>query len=122
MGPMLQVPQDQVPEDGGTMSGYHVAFGVKPGVPAHFNLVTVGIPGLFGDTPVWSITTAGDVFDFDLPDFENIEGTPGIAPGSYKLTIMRVYKDNFDIDNYDLSDFSTLDWRSWAIDVSYFSK
>ncbi|MFT5430721.1 MAG: hypothetical protein ACI9OJ_001397 [Myxococcota bacterium] len=122
MGPMMQVPQDQTPEDGGVMNGYHIGFGVKPGVDAHFNRVSVAIPGAFGDTPVWSITTAGDVFEFDLPDFENIEGTPGIADGSYKLTIIRAYKDNFDIDNYDLSDFSQLDWRSWSIDVTYFTK
>lgn len=123
MGPMLQVPEQQKPEDGGLMADdYHIGFDVKPGVPAHFNFLTVAIPGLFGDTVVWSITTDGDIFDFDLPDFENIEGTPGIADGFYKLTIMRIYKDNFDIDNYDFSDFATTSWRSWAVDVTFFNK
>jgi hypothetical protein len=122
MGPMLQVPYNQDPADGGLMQGYHVAFDVKPGVPAHFNYLKVGIPSLFGDIPVWSITTDGDVFDFDLPDVSNIAGTPGIAQGFYKLTILRVYKDDFDINNYDLSELSTKRWRSWAVDVTYFNK
>ena len=122
MGPMLQVPEQQNPEDGGTMKDYHIGFNVKPGPAAHFHYLSVAVPGLLGDTPVWNITTKGDVFEFDLPDFANIEGTPGIPGGGYKLTIIRVYKDDFDIDNYDLSDFATLKWRSWAMDVTWFSK
>ncbi|HIA02723.1 MAG TPA: hypothetical protein EYN66_12580, partial [Myxococcales bacterium] len=123
MGPMLQVPEQQNPADGATLEKYYMSFAAKPGVPAHFNYITVAIPTLFGDVPVWFITTDGDVFEFDLPDFPNIEGTPGIASGElYKLTIIRVYKDNFDIDNYDFTDFSTLKWRSWAVDVTYFTK
>ena len=122
MGPMLQVPYNQDPADGGMMQGYHVSFDVKPGVPAHFNYVKVAIPGLFGDIPVWSITTDGALFDFTLPDFANIAGTPGIDQGFYKLTILRVYKDDFDIDNYDLSELSTSRWRSWAVDVTTFNK
>ncbi len=122
MGPMLQVPEQQDPADGGKMDGFHVAFQTKPGPAAHFHYLSVAIPGPFGDIPVWNITTAGDVFEFDLPDFANIQGTPGIDAGAYKLTIIRVYKDDFDIDNYDLSDFSNLDWRSWSIDTTFFTK
>jgi hypothetical protein len=123
MGPMLQVPEQQNPADGATLEEYFLSFAVKPGVPAHFNYITVVIPTLFGDVPVWYITTDGDIFDFDLPDFPNIEGTPGIPDGNvYKLTIIRVYKDNFDIDNYDFKDFNTLKWRSWAVDVTFFTK
>jgi hypothetical protein len=119
---MLKVPEKQVPADGAKMIGNKLQFEVEPGVPAHFNYITVTIPGLFGDTPVWSITTDGDVTEIELPDFENIEGTPGIGTGTYKLTIIRVYKDDFDIDNYDFSDLDTTRWRSWAIDETLFSK
>ncbi|MBT9559404.1 MAG: hypothetical protein IV100_25470, partial [Myxococcales bacterium] len=121
MGPMLKVPEKQVPANGAKMIGNQLHFEVEPGVPAHFNYITVTIPGLFGDTPVWSITTDGDVTHIELPDFENIEGTPGIGAGTYKLTIFRVYKDDFDIDNYDFSDLDTTRWRSWAIDETLFS-
>jgi hypothetical protein len=122
MGPMLQVPYNQVPSDGGAMIGYNLNFDAKPGVPAHFHYLKVEIPSLFGDIPVWTITTDGDIFDFDLPDFANIAGTPGIAAGGYKLSIWRVYKDGFDIDNYDMKDLSVYKWRSWSFDVTMFSK
>ena len=123
MGPMLQVPKYQKPADGAVMTGFSVGFGVDPGVPAHFNTVNIAIPGAFGDTPVWQIMTDGDVFAFDLPDFENIEGTPGIAAGNtYKLTIRRVYAEDFDIDNYDFLDLSVYRWRSWSVAETLFTK
>jgi len=119
MGPLLQVPQDQNPADGGQMQDYHVDFDVKPGVPAKYNIIEVFIPTPFGDVAVWNITTDGDVFDFDLPDFANIEGTPGIPAGGYGLRIMRGYNEDFDIDNYDNYDFNP---KSWAIDTTFFTK
>lgn len=124
MGPMLRVPENQNPEDGAKIVGDHISFTVDPsGVPAHFNYITVTIPTLMGETPVWTITTDGDVYDFTLPDFENIEGTPGIATGNtYILRIFRVFKEEFTIDNYDFSDLDTTRWRSWAIDATTFSK
>ncbi|MFT7622775.1 MAG: hypothetical protein ACI9WU_001950 [Myxococcota bacterium] len=119
MGPLLQVPQDQTPEDGGVMPGFDVSFGVKPGVEAKYNVVEIFIPTPFGDSPIWNITTDGTVFDFELPDFANIEGTPGIPAGSYGLRIMRGWNENFDIDNYDNFDFNP---RSWSIDTIFFTK
>jgi hypothetical protein len=120
MGPMLEVPEGQNPADGGVMGDYFVSFEVKPGVPAHYNLLNVFIPTPFGETPVWTITTDGDVFDFDLPDFANIEGTPGIAGGGfYGLRIMRGYKNDFTIDNFDNYDFNP---QSWSLDTTYFTK
>ena len=119
MGPLLQVPQDQNPADGGVMQDYFVSFSAKPGVPAKYNMVDVFIPTPFGDVPVWGIVTDGNIWEFDLPDFANIEGTPGIAPGGYGLRILRGYNDDFDIDNYDNSDFNP---RSWSMDTIFFSK
>jgi hypothetical protein len=62
------------------------------------------------------------VTEVELPDFPNIEGTPGIPQGTLKLTIIRGYKEGFDIDNFDYYDFNVLDWRSWAVDVVLFNK
>ena len=122
LGPMLEVPKAVAPTEGGALSDYTITFDVAPGVPAHFNYITLGIPGMMGDTPVWTIFTDGSVTEVDLPDFPNIEGTPGIPAGLLKLTLIRVFKEGFDIDNYDYNDFSQLDWRSWAIDVFTFNK
>lgn len=122
LGPMLHVPKAVTPVENGTMSNYQIKFDVEPGVPAHFNLISVVIPGLMGDTPVWTIITDGDVTEVNLPDFPNIEGTPGIPQGPLKLSIFRVFKDGFAIDNYDYTDLSQLDWRSWAVDQFFFTK
>ncbi len=122
MGPMLRAPEQQSPADEGAMAGLDVSFAVKEGTPAHFNQVVIAIPGMSGPQPIWSITTDGDVFSFELPDFENIEGTPGIYTGLQYLTITRIYKDNFSIDNYDLGDLNTASWRSWSVDTTTFTK
>jgi hypothetical protein len=122
MGPMLRAPEQQTPENEGVMTELKVGFDVKDGVDAHFNQIVIAIPGLSGPQPIWSITTDGDVFNVDLPDFENIEGTPGVYTGLQYLTIRRVYKENFTIDNYDLSDLNTASWRSWSIDTTTFTK
>lgn len=82
-------------------------FDVKFGVLVHFNYLKVGILSLFGDILVWLIIIDGDVFDFDLFDVSNIVGTLGIGQGLYKFMILCVYKDDFDINNYDLFELFT---------------
>lgn len=122
LGPILPVPKAVTPAKNGVMAGYTIAFDSAPGVAPHFNLISVAIPGLMGDTPVWTIITDGSVQSVNLPDFPNIEGTPGIAPGTLKLTTFRVYKEGFAIDNYDYTDLNQLEWRSWAVDQYFFQK
>ena len=122
LGPMLQVPKAIMPVENGVLSDYVIKFDVEPGVPAHFNLISVVIPGLMGDTPVWTIISDGSITEVNLPDFPNIEGTPGIPSGPLKLSIFRVFKEGFAIDNYDYTDMSQLDWRSWAVDSFFFTK
>jgi hypothetical protein len=75
------------------------------------------------DTPVWNITTKGSVTEVELPDFPSIQGTPGIPKGTMlRLTILRVYKEGFDIDHYDESDLNQMTWRSWAINEYFFQR
>lgn len=122
LGPLLQVPKPVTPLKNGVLAGYTIAFDAAPGVLPHFNMISVVIPGLMGDTPVWTIITDGTVKQVNLPDFPNIEGTPGIPTGALKLSIFRVFKEGFAIDNYDYTDLQQLDWRSWAVDQFFFQK
>ena len=63
-----------------------------------------------------------DVTDVLLPDFPNIEGTPGIGEGFKILDIIRAYREGFDIDSFSYSDLGTARWRSWAMDRVTFTK
>lgn len=131
MTPMLYPPLDEMPLKGaggapGVLVGNTLKWKVDPStVEPHFNYVTIGIPDPMGgpDTPVWNITTKGSVTEVQLPDFPSIQGTPGIPKGTLlKLTILRVYKEGFDIDHYDESDLNLLNWRSWAENVYFFER
>lgn len=123
LGPMLEVPENISPADGGTMDdAYEISWTVKSGVEPHFNYVSVAVPGPAGPVTEWDLVANWDVTDVLLPDFPNIEGTPGIAPGPKQLFLVRVYKEGFDIDNYSLQDLSTGRWRSWALDTVEFTK
>ncbi|TNF31654.1 MAG: hypothetical protein EP329_11995 [Deltaproteobacteria bacterium] len=123
LGPMLAVPENLSPADGGLMGDeYRISWGVQPGTEPHFNYVEVAIPGLFGPTPEWTTIADYDVTDVLLPDLPNIEGTPGITPGQKILTIFRVYKEGFDIDNYSNQDLNQFGWRSWSVHQTLFTK
>ena len=123
LGPLLEVPENIAPTDGGTMSEeYRISWDVKPGPDPHFSYVVVAMPGMMGPVPEWIVVNDFNVTDVLLPDFPNIEGTPGISAGSKILTLWRVYKEGFDIDNYSYQDFGQLQWRSWAVDETTFTK
>ncbi len=117
LGPMLYPPLAVNPKEDGNLQGNSLEWQVDPSWPEpHFNYVTIGIPGMGGDTPVWNIMTKGSVTKVDLPDFPTIQGTPGIPKGTpLHLTVIRGYKEGFDIDHYDMTDLDTLSWRSWAL-------
>ena len=106
------------------LTGTTLKWTVDPAtVEPHFNYVTLGIPGMMGDTPVWNIMTKGNVSQVELPDFPTIQGTPGIPKGTpLRLTIIRGYKEGFDIDAYDLSDLDQLTWRSWSVHSYFFTR
>ena len=127
MTPLLYPPLTEMPQKGpagapGVMTGNTLKWTVDTAtVEPHFNYVTIGIPGMGPDTPVWNITTKGSVTQVELPDFPSIQGTPGIPKGkTLRLTIYRIYKEGFDIDHYDGSDFNQFTWRSWSEDQFFF--
>lgn len=124
IGPMMYPPMDINPPNGGALIGNTLKWNVDPNTTQpHFNYMTIGIPGLGGDTPVWNIMTDGDLTQTQLPDFPNIQGTPGIPKNTtMRLTTIRGFKEGFDIDAYDLTDMSQLSWKSWAVNSFFFTK
>jgi len=123
LSPFLDVPIPKYPADGGVMSEYKIEFATKAEKhPASFQYVNIQIPGLMGPTPCWLTVTDGAINNYILPEFPTIEGTPGIPDGVLSLTVIRVFKPGFSLDNYDYSDFDTLQWRSWSVDSFNFIK
>lgn len=126
LSPFLQVPEQIVPANGGTMGkkpeDLHVKWTVKDGVAPHFNWVFIDIPTLMGPVLEWDIISDWDATDIYLPDLPNIEGTPGLSAGPKQLTIIRAYKEGFDIDNFSFQDFNQLRWQAWAFHVTGFTK
>lgn len=124
LGPLLYPPLAVMPQPGGQLVGNTLKWNVDPStVEPHFNYLTIGIPGMGGDTPVWHLITKGNVTEVELPDFPAIQGTPGIPKGkTLHLTVMRVYKEGFDIDAHDSTDLNTLSWRSWSMHDFLFTK
>ena len=124
LGPLLDAPVDVMPTNGGQLVGNTLKWKVDPStVEPHFNYVTIGIPGMGPDTPVWNIMTKGSISEVELPDFPMIQGTPGIPKGTQlRLTIIRGYKEGFDINAYDGTDLNQLTWRSWSMNSFMFTK
>ena len=124
IGPLLDAPVDLMPTNGGILTGNTLKWKVDPAtVEPHFNYITIGIPGMGPDTPVWNIMTKGSVSEVELPDFPSIQGTPGIPSNTpLRLTIIRGYKEGFDIDAYDGTDLNQLTWRSWSMNMFMFTK
>ncbi len=124
LGPILYPPLAHTPKENATMVGNTLKWTVDPQtVEPHFNYITIGIPGMGPDTPVWNIMTKGSISEVELPDFPSIQGTPGIPKGQQlRLTIIRGYKEGFDIDHYDTKDLDTLTWRSWSLHTFMFTR
>lgn len=124
LGPILYPPLANTPKEKGALVGNTLKWTVDPQtVEPHFNYITIGIPGMGPDTPVWNIMTKGSLSEVELPDFPSIQGTPGIPKGkTLRLTIIRGYKEGFDIDHYDYKDLDTLSWRSWSLHTFMFTK
>ena len=124
LGPILYPPLATMPKESAVLVGNTLKWTVDPQtVEPHFNYVTIGIPGMGPDTPVWNIMTKGSLSEVELPDFPAIQGTPGIPKGKQlRLTIIRGYKEGFDIDHYDFKDLNTLTWRSWALHTFMFTR
>ena len=115
LGPFVTPVTLVYPAQGAVIDQQYLQWQANAGGPdASFNNVLLQQPGMMGPVLFWDFMAAGDVTYVDLPDFPNIEGTPGVPPGFYIYTVQRVYKEGFDIDNYDNMDLDYRSWRSWS--------
>jgi photosystem II stability/assembly factor-like uncharacterized protein len=123
VGPFLPVPEMLNPTENGQLKDLKIQFKTNPGPAAALTYMMIGIPGLFGDTPVWELIQAGDVFETQLPDFEKMEGLPSIPKATLlKLTILRFHKPGLTMDNFDFSDLNQMNAKGWAADVLMFTR
>ncbi len=123
LGPFLPVPERLRPAEGSVMTNdYRISWESQPGTLPHFHYVEVAIPTMMGPVPEWTIIADYDVGALLLPDFPSIEGTPGITAGGKILSVIRVYKEGFDIDNHSNADMSLWGWRSWSSQSINFTK
>jgi hypothetical protein len=122
LGPMVQIPVMDEPQENGTLTQDYLDWHFSDGTDPHFQYLKIAIPSMLGDIPVWTFIGEGTIDAISLPDFQNIEGTPGIPEGTLKMTMYRVYKEGFDIDHFDYSDLNTMDWGAWAFDTFLFTK
>lgn len=120
--PFLSVPEMVYPADGGVMEDLRIEWTADPGVSPHLTMVVVSIPGLFGPTPVWDMVVGGEVTEITLPDFANIEGTPGVGPGFFDVQVVRIYREGLNINDYDVFDLDPSRWRAWSLIKSSFSR
>ena len=102
------------PQDGTAIDQNYLEWKVDPGPASSYYYITLQQPGMFEPIMFWDLMADGDVTYVQLPDFPNIEGTPGVPPGMYIYSALRVYKEGFDIDNYDFMDLDYRSWRSWS--------
>jgi hypothetical protein len=123
LGPFLPVPETLSPGEGSIMANdYRLGWRSQPGTLPHFHYIEVAIPTMMGPVPEWTIVADFDVSEVLLPFFPAIEGTPGITSGARIFSVIRVYKEGFDIDNHSNADMSLWGWRSWSSQSTNFSK
>jgi hypothetical protein len=115
LGPFVTPVTIAYPGEGAVIDQNYLQWQANAGGPdASFNFVLLQQPSMMGPVLFWDFMAGGDVTYVDLPDFPNIEGTPGVPPGFYIYTVQRVYKEGFDIDNFDFTDLDYRSWRSWS--------
>ncbi len=127
--PLLYPPLAVMPVPDGVLVGNKLKWNVDTSFPEpHFNWVTIGEPNPMAptdpskDTPVWNIVQKGSVSEVELPDFPSIQGTPGIPKGKQlRITIMRGYKEGFDIDAYTEADLNLYYWHAWSEHSFFFT-
>ena len=127
--PLIFPPLAVMPKPDAVLIGNKLKWSVDTSYPEpHFNWVTIGAPNPMAptdpskDTPVWNIVQKGSVSEVDLPDFPAIQGTPGIPKGKQlRLTIIRGYKEGFDIDAYTENDLDAYYWHAWAEHSFFFT-
>ncbi len=127
--PLLYPPLAVTPSPDGILVGNKLKWNVDTSYPEpHFNWISIGEPNPMApgdpskDTPVWNIVQKGSVSEVELPDFPSIQGSPGITKGKQlRLTIIRGYKEGFDIDAYTETDLNAYHWHAWAEHMFFFT-
>ncbi len=104
------------------MEELRLEWAAAPGVSPHVTMAVISIPGLFGPTPVWDMVVSGDVTAVSLPDFANIEGTPGVGTGFFDLQVVRIYREGLNINDYDVFDLDPSRWRAWSLVTTSFTR
>ena len=120
--PLIYPPLPVMPTPDGALVGNKLKWSVDTSFPEpHFNNILISIPNpmapddLSKDTPVWSIVQKGSVSEVELPDLPAIQGTPGIPKGKQlRLSIIRGYKEGFDIDAYTENDLYLQYLHAWS--------
>jgi len=121
MTPFVTPVNITYPLDNAVIDQQYLEWQVDPGPASSFYYTTLEQPSMMGPPIMyWDLMSDGDVTYVELPDFPNIEGTPGVPEGFYIYTVLRVYKEGFDIDNYDFMDLDYTTWKSWSTDTSNF--
>jgi len=70
--------------------------------------------------PLWSLVLDGDVLAYSLPDLWSLAGLDVLPFGIKRVRVFSVYREGFDIDQYDNMDFKMSDWNAWSIvDIFY---
>ena len=116
LGPMLRVPEIVAPDESGVLEDLTIRLTPPGGPAADIQILAVTQPGFFGiQTPIWTITLAGDASTVAHPDLPAIAGLPAPAPGTpYKLTVVRIHRPGLSVSGYDLLDLDPMGWTTWS--------
>jgi len=73
-----------------------------------------------GSITVWTLIVDGAQQLALLPDLQAAAGLAPLAPGRYRLDVLRVLNRDFEIDNFTTRDFNLYARDSWATNEAYF--
>ena len=112
LGPFVDVPEFSSPAFGKIWNRTDVNWKVNGGASPSF--AALRIYGPMGNL-AWTITSAGWLNEYKLPDMQLIEGLQVVPPGMKRLFAYRIDHPTFSIDNYDQRAYRILDWEAWSI-------
>ncbi len=123
VGPMMGIPENVTPPNGGFMTDA-ITWTAREGLVPHFNVIdfegSVGPCSACGflfmlPFTEWRAVTNGIMNRADFPDLSGISGVQPLSWGIKNIAIQRVrVDDGFDFDNSAASGFFGADWRAWA--------
>ena len=133
IGPFLRTPQPVNPQESltlrdlvdltnlgglGGLSDMTLEWFIEESHPASFTYLQLTEMQGF---PFWILMVEGERNTVPLPDLMAMRGLMPLWPGPGFMRFVRVYKPDFDMNDYDNSVLSPFYWRSWAThDISVF--